>query len=117
MTFKYSNDAGALNRRKKPGFIDFEQIANEALYYSEGLVRSWLPDGRQHGDEYVARNPRRIDHSPGSFWINLDTGRWGDFAIGRTGGDLISLYAYLNDCSQREAALALAHQLNLENAY
>ena len=45
------------------------------------------------GHEYVARNPTRADRRPGSFKINLRTGRWADFATGDKGGDPVSLAA------------------------
>jgi hypothetical protein len=75
------------------GQIDFAALA--AALDPARLVPAWLPDGRRNGREWVARNPTRADHSPGSFSINLTTGAWADFATGDEGGDLISLFAYL----------------------
>lgn len=75
------------------GQIDFAALA--AALDPARLVPAWLPDGRRNGREWVARNPTRADHSPGSFSINLSTGAWADFATGDEGGDLISLFAYL----------------------
>jgi hypothetical protein len=66
------------------------------------------------GGEWVARNPRRADRSPGSFKINVRTGRWSDFATGDKGGDVISLAAYLAGLSQVEAAFELARALGIE---
>jgi hypothetical protein len=60
------------------------------------LLERWLPGGRIEGAEYVARNPKRHDQRPGSFKVNLATGRWADFATGDKGGDPISLAAYLS---------------------
>jgi hypothetical protein len=77
------------------------------------LLCCWLPDGQLVGNEWVARNPRRNDRRPGSFKINIKTGRWADFATGDAGGDVISLAAYLSGLSQREAALQLAQMLRL----
>lgn len=93
--------------------IDFKEVADAALNVAETLLNRWLPDGKKHGHEYQARNPTRADTKIGSFSINLNTGAWGDFATDETGGDLISLYAYLNDCSQLEAAKALSEELYL----
>ena len=60
-------------------------------------VRSWLPDGRQNGSEWVAINPTRQDNKTGSFSINLDSGKWSDFADENAhGNDCISLFYYLN---------------------
>ena len=80
------------------------------------LLARWLPDGRVQGHEFVARNPRRADRSPGSFCINLCTGRWADFATGDTGGDVVSLGAYLGDLSQVEAARRIAEMLGVPHA-
>ena len=77
------------------GHIDFKRIAVAALGQADAIVRRWLPDGRRDGAEWVARNPRRDDRRLGSFKVNLTTGRWGDFATGESGGDLIALGAYL----------------------
>lgn len=94
--------------------IAFERVAVSALARAETIVRRWLPDGRMEGYEWVARNPRTADGRPGSFKVNMRTGRWGDFASGDTGGDLISLAAYLFDLSQAEAAMCLADMLAVD---
>jgi hypothetical protein len=51
----------------------------------------------------VALNPTRSDTKSGSFKINLKTGKWGDFATGDRGGDLIALWAYIKGIGQYEA--------------
>ena len=77
-------------------------------------VARWLPDGRREGREWVALNPRRNDRSPGSFRINLQTGKWADFATDDArGGDPVSLAAYLFGASQGEAARSLAAMLGV----
>lgn len=95
------------------GRIDFSRVASATLGHADELCRRWLPEGRRDGHEWVARNPRRVDHRLGSFKINLETGRWGDFAEGRAGGDLISLAAYLHGLSNRDAALKLSEMLGI----
>jgi hypothetical protein len=92
---------------------DFSSINQAALRALPGLVERWLPNGRREGREYVALNPRRADRRPGSFRINLSTGRWADFATGDTGGDPISLAAFLFDLSQHEAARGVAMMLGI----
>jgi hypothetical protein len=62
----------------------------------------------------TARNPRRADRRPGSFRINLNTGRWADFATGDGGGDVVSLAAYLFSISQAEAARQIAGMLGIK---
>ena len=94
-------------------FADFKAVARAALAQSETLVPAWLPGGKQHGPEYVSVNPVRSDAAAGSFSINLSTGAWSDFATGDAGGDLISLYAYLQNIRNGEARDELAKQLGV----
>jgi hypothetical protein len=61
----------------------------------------------------VARNPTRNDRRLGSFSINLTTGAWADFADGAKGGDVVSLYAYLRNIGQGDAARELASILRI----
>jgi len=73
-----------------------------------------LPDGKRLRHEWIALNPRRADRSPGSFSVNLQTGKWGDFAVGDTGGDVVSLAAYLFNTTQVDAARTLAVSLGVQ---
>ena len=99
------------SQRGKKGRIDFAAVNAAALRELPTLLARWLPDGRATGHEYEARNPRRADRHPGSFRVNLRTGRWSDFATGDRGGDPVSLAAYLHGLSQIEAARRLADTL------
>lgn len=87
---------------------DFETLAKDLLRNAASLLNQWLPDGKATGFEYKALNPLRADNRIGSFSVNTVTGAWADFATGDKGGDLISLYAYLNGFSQTEAANRLS---------
>ncbi|MFO1138351.1 MAG: hypothetical protein U1E41_04655 [Paracoccus sp. (in: a-proteobacteria)] len=93
--------------------IDFARINSAALSALPSLLSRWLPDGRRMGHEWVARNPTRADQKPGSFRVNMHTGRWADFATDDRGGDPISLAAYLAGTGQAEAARALADMLGV----
>jgi hypothetical protein len=95
--------------------IDFATINRAALAHLPVLLRRWLPDGRQEGREYTARNPKRADRRPGSFRINVATGCWADFATGDKGGDVVSLAAYLAGIRQVDAARKLAAMLGMES--
>lgn len=97
----------------RPARIDFERVNRAALASLPALLRRWLPDGRVQGNEYVARNPNRADRRPGSFSINLTTGRWADFATNEQGGDVVSLAAYLAGTGQAEAARQLSEMLGV----
>lgn len=87
--------------------IDFNAVNRVALAHLPSLLFRWLPDGRQVGQEWVARNPRRDDKRPGSFRVNLVTGKWADFATSDAGGDVVSLAAFLAGSSQVDAARSL----------
>ncbi|MFG1280602.1 hypothetical protein [Xanthobacter autotrophicus] len=93
--------------------IDFQRINSAALPVLPSLLRRWLPDGRREGHEWVARNPRRADRSLGSFRVNMNTGRWADFATDDRGGDVVSLAAYLAGIGQAQAAHNLSEMLGL----
>jgi len=93
--------------------IDFSKVNAAAISALPLLLDRWLPGGRREGREYVARNPRRADRAAGSFRINITTGRWADFATDDTGGDPVSLAAYLFDLSQLDAARRLAAMLGM----
>ena len=94
--------------------IAFSAIAASAASHAEIIVSRWLPDGRREGREWVARNPRRADSRLGSFKVNLTSGRWGDFATGDKGGDLIALAAFLFDLKQDEAARSVAEMVGVD---
>jgi hypothetical protein len=94
--------------------VDYARINRAALARLPDILAGWLPGGRIEGAEYVALNPRRADQRPGSFKINLDTGRWADFAVeGARGRDVISLAAYLGGIGRVEAAERLAAMLGI----
>ncbi len=91
--------------------IAYRRIARAALVQCDAVLAQWLPGGQVRSGEYLVRNPKRADDKPGSFSINIRSGRWADFATGDSGGDLISLAAYLFHLSQAEAAKGLAEML------
>lgn len=99
----------------KPRHLGFTQINRAALGCFLALLARWLPDGTLKGREWMARNPTRADKRPGSFCINVDTGKWSDFSTGDRGGDVVSLAAYLTGTSQGEAAKRLAEYLGVRH--
>lgn len=107
---KDSRDPSKKGTRRR---LDFAAINAAALRELPALLARWLPNGRVNGREYEARNPRRGDRHPGSFRVNLRTGRWSDFATGDRGGDPVSLAAFLFDLSQIDAARRLADMLGV----
>lgn len=105
-----------LRDRARLSHLDFNAINNAALARLPEILARWLPGGRIEGREYVVRNPTRSDRRPGSFKVNLTTGKWADFATGDAGGDPVSLAAYLAGCRQSEAARRLAAMLGMDDA-
>ena len=95
--------------------VDYSAVNQAALSYLPSLVRQWCPAGKCCGREYVAINPTRADRHPGSFRVNLATGKWADFATGDRGGDVVSLAAYVFGTSQAEAARSLAEALGVRS--
>lgn len=84
--------------------IDFHAVNQQAAHQLPAILHRFLPGGVVRGHEYIVRNPTRADRTPGSFKINLHTGRWSDFATNDSGGDVISLVAYVNRIGQLDAA-------------
>ncbi len=93
--------------------VNFEAINRAALARSSAVIRGLLPEGRMEGHEYVARNPLRPDKRLGSFKVNVSTGKWADFATGDSGGDLVSLAAFVAGLPQRDAAIRLAESMGV----
>jgi hypothetical protein len=94
--------------------VDFPAVNRAALSALPGVLARIVPGGKIVAREYVALNPTRADRRPGSFKVNLRTGRWADFATGDKGGDPVSLCAYVEGVSQAEAARRLARMLGLD---
>lgn len=98
----------------KPPRIDFDLISKVALGSARRLLTEWMPGGDWNGREYKPLNPTRDDRNKGSFVINADTGKWIDNSTNDSGGDLISLYAYIRFMSQYDAALAVAGMVGID---
>ncbi len=94
-----------------PGRIDFRRINSAALRNGKAVCATFLPDGRREGREWVSRNPRRADRRPGSFKINLASGKGADFATGDRFSDFVGMVALIEATGQGEAALRLAETL------
>jgi len=88
--------------------MDFEALNAELCQNSFALLEEWIPGGTVENGEYVVLNPTRQDSDPGSFKINLESGKWLDFAREDRGKDLISLYAYIHNIGQGDAAKELS---------
>ena len=91
-----------------------KQVAVSALNgFDAAMLSLGLSGGKRQGHEYLPLNPLRGDHKPGSFSINTTNGKWSEFAADQSGGDLVSLAAYLWNVKQGEAAESLADMMGL----
>lgn len=92
--------------------IDFATLAAALLSRAEHFLCLWLPGGKIDGHEYVGPSKRHGGIGD-SLKVNLRTGVWAYFggAESDSGGDLTSLYAWLEGKSQRQAALELMEDL------
>ena len=93
----------------------FKIVASAALARFD-VVMDWLglAGGKNSGQEYLPLNPKRDDHTPGSLSISRNKGAWMEGATDDKGGDLVSLAAYLWDCSNMDAAERLGKQLGID---
>lgn len=81
--------------------LDFQSLNQTLLSQSRSLLPEWLPGGRVVGSEYMCGD---IHGGPGgSMRVNVNTGRWADFAADISGGDLISLFAAINNIGNGDA--------------
>lgn len=80
---------------------DFQGLNSQLLTSAEAHVAAWLPAGKRRGHEWVVGSLSGEQGS--SLSINLNTGKWSDFATGEVGGDLISLYAAVHRLGMGDA--------------
>jgi hypothetical protein len=95
------NNQGKTNRFDHKFFEEVNAILEP---FKLNVLRQLLPIHSIKNYEYLAINPKRDDKKFGSFKFNLNNNKWADFADNSKGGDLISLYAYLNNLKQAQAA-------------
>lgn len=101
-----------MNNRRIP---DFDSVARAALAASPDLLQQWFPAGRLNGRELAIGD---LAGNPGdSCRINVETGKWADFATDHRGGDLVSLYAAMRGLDQGKACHELAGELGLVNGH
>lgn len=98
------------------GGIGFAEINEHALAGIDDVI-DWLKlDGEHVGKEFKFYNPTRDDATLGSCSVNTDSGKWGDFAAGDAGGDIVSLVAYVKGIQQSDAARLLWEFLSTQEA-
>lgn len=86
--------------------IDFKALARDLRERARDVLPSWLPAGRFRGREFVVGSVQ--GEAGDSLSVNWTTGAWKDFATADLkGGDLLSLFAAINNVSMSEAARLL----------
>jgi putative DNA primase/helicase len=83
--------------------INFEEIKENYKRNPLDILRQIISGGKCIGNDYVVINPTRDDKRPGSFRIDIKTGKYNDLATGDSGGDIIDLVKYIRGCTLREA--------------
>ena len=91
--------------------IDFAAVNRTALPLCPGLLESLLPGGSVQGREYQCSN--LFGGGGDSLRVNLDSGKWADFAADEKGGDLVSLVAAIKGMNQPEAAKVLSEMAGI----
>lgn len=99
------NGEGKGSKFSYPTLADFARVNAAALANLDSIVQKFAPGGKLNGREYLPLNPRRADVRPGSFSINLNTGKWADFADNVSGGDAVSLVTYLIGAAHQSEGL------------
>lgn len=101
--------------RPGPEPIDFPGLAAALLARADSIVPQWLPGGKSAGAEWVCADLQGGEGR--SFSVNLNTGRWADFAGDDKGGDLISLYAAMHGLNDGQAARAIMAELGWQRSH
>ena len=92
--------------------LDYDAINDAAVRRFPQFLERLLPGGTLRGHEYVCGS---LQGGIGeSFSVNLNSGKWAEFAGADKGGDCISLWAAVHGLKQGDAARELAQALGLE---
>ncbi|MDN0082057.1 DUF927 domain-containing protein [Crenobacter sp. SG2305] len=86
--------------------IDFAALNDQALEHLPAVLEGFLElETKEAGQQIQFINPLRHDTDFGSASISAETGKWADFAADDcSGGDVISLVAWIRGTSQSQAA-------------
>ncbi len=78
--------------------VSFQEIKQKYKQCSIEILKRLVGNGKIEGGDYVALNPKRNDNRLGSFRIDVQTGRFHDFATGDRGGSILDLASFVYDC-------------------
>lgn len=86
---------------------NFEELKRQYKQCPIEVLKMLVGSGKIEGGDYVALNLRRNDSRLGSFRIDIQTGRFHDFATGDRGGSILDLASFVYDCDLLTAAQKL----------
>lgn len=92
--------------------VDIPIVAGAALASGQSLLPKLFPKGVFEGNEFCIGDLK--GNAGRSLKINCSTGVWKDFSEGSSGGDLVALYAAINNLTQSRAAHRLAALLGID---
>jgi len=88
--------------------LDFQDLHAKLMNRFDDFVPLWLPGGKLLNNEFECGDLTGVAGQ--SLKVNILNGMWCDFATGEAGGDLISLYAAIQDCTMGDAYKILSKQ-------
>ena len=87
--------------------ISFQELKQQHKQCPIEILKRLVGNGKIEGGDFVALNPKRNDSKLGSFRIDIQTGRFHDFATGDRGGSILDLASFVYDCDLLTAAQKL----------
>ena len=87
--------------------ISFRELKQQYKQCPIEILKRLVGNGKIEGGDYVALNPKRNDSKLGSFRIDIQTGRFHDFATGDRGGSILDLAMFVYNCDLLTAAQKL----------
>ena len=93
------------------GRVDFDALNRALMASIESVLYGWI-QGHKDGPEWLAAKKREGGLGD-SLKVTLATGAWFHFAAGEGGGDLVSLYAYVENKDQIMAGRELSRQFGV----
>lgn len=95
--------------------VDIARVNRAALAVLPALLALWLPEGRQEGEKWLARNPRSPGYGRLSLRVNMRTGRWVDDRGFATGESAVELLSYVAGISRETAARKMLGMVEIKS--
>lgn len=95
--------------------MNFDALNQKLLRDAPAFLHELLPGGKIQGHEYTCAS--LFGGKGKSVSVNIQNGKWGEFAGDEKGSDLISLFAEIKGMSQGEAYLALGGERDSDASF